>query len=224
MPRVELGRERRATRLPPGEKGSQRGQVAHRQLGQQGWARGAAHGRQKEENPRRCKNEKILSGDRSIPSYGGEYRYAREDKGVDVRLLLFESFGGFGKGVGEILWDAANVLQNKLTRAQYLDGVTWTTKSWLGLQKQRISVVLHTAIAEQIVNELACGEGGQVHGASVPRAALAGIALVYAAICMSLSPKKNQDKTHGSQLSSRCRSTMAETWADSAAFGGPVPE
>ena len=47
------------------------------------------------------------------------------------------------KGVGEILWDAANVLQNKLTRAQYLDEVTWTTKSWLGLQKQRISVVLH---------------------------------------------------------------------------------
>ena len=64
-----------------------------------------------------------------------------EDKDVDVQLLLFESFGGFGKGVGEILWKAANVLQNKLTRAQYLDEVTWTTKSWLGLQKQRISVV-----------------------------------------------------------------------------------
>ena len=32
--------------------------------------------------------------------------------------------GGFGKGVGEILWKAANVLQNKLTRAQYLDEVT----------------------------------------------------------------------------------------------------
>ena len=106
-----------------------------------------------------------MGGDRRIPSYGGEYRYAREDKDVDVRLLLFESFGGFGKGVGEILWGAANVLQNKLTRAQYLDEVTWTTKSWLGLQKQRISVVLHTAIAEQIVNELASGEGGRVHGA-----------------------------------------------------------
>ena len=38
------------------------------------------------------------------------------------------SFGGFGKGVGEILWRAANVLQSKLTRAQYLDEVTWTTK------------------------------------------------------------------------------------------------
>ena len=45
----------------------------------------------------------MVGGDRRIPSYGGEYRYAREDKGVDVRLLLFESFGGFGKGVGEIL-------------------------------------------------------------------------------------------------------------------------
>ena len=48
-------------------------------------------------------------------------------------------------------------------------------KSWLGLQKQRISVVLHTAIAEQIVNELACGEGGRVHGAKC-LAVLAGFA------------------------------------------------
>ena len=77
------------------------------------------------------------------------------------------------------------MLQNKLTRAQYLDEVTWTTKSWLGLQKQRISVVLHTAIAEtntvslslaeQIVHELACGEGGRVHGAKC-LAVLAGVA------------------------------------------------
>ena len=49
-------------------------------------------------------------------------------------------------------------MQNKLTRAQYLDEVTWTTKNWLGLQKQRISVV--QPIAEQVVNELACGGVG----------------------------------------------------------------
>ena len=55
------------------------------------------------------------------------------------------------------------------------DEVTWTTKSCLGLQKQRISVVLHTAIAEQIVNELANGEGGRVHGAKC-LAVLAGVA------------------------------------------------
>ena len=75
------------------------------------------------------------------------------------------------------------MLQNKLTRAQYLDEVTWTTKSWLGLQKQRISVVLHTAIAEQIVNELACGEGGRVHGAKC-LAALAGVAYRRLPLCV----------------------------------------
>ena len=79
-----------------------------------------------------------------------------------VAQIVFESFGGFSllgtKGVvGEIPWKAAHVpQQHKLTRAQfYLDEVTsWTAKNWLlvGLQKQRISVVLHTAIAEQIVN------------------------------------------------------------------------
>ena len=56
-----------------------------------------------------------------------------------------------------------------------IDAGLATTKSWLGLQKQRISVVLHTAIAEQIVNELACGGGGRVHGAKC-LATLAGVA------------------------------------------------
>ena len=87
---------------------------------------------------------------------------------LEIRRPTFE-------GVREILRRAADVLQNKLTRAQYLDEVTWTTKSWLGLQKQRISVVLHTAIAEQVVNELACGGGGRVHGAKC-LATLAGVA------------------------------------------------
>ena len=45
-----------------------------------------------------------------------------------MQLLLFELFGGFGKGVREILWKAADVLQNKLTRAQYLGEVTWTPR------------------------------------------------------------------------------------------------
>jgi len=33
-------------------------------------------------------------------------------------IFFHQSFGGFGKGVREILWKAADVLQNKLTRAQ----------------------------------------------------------------------------------------------------------
>ena len=42
---------------------------------------------------------------------------------------------------------------------------SWTTKNWHGLQMQRLSVVLHTAVAWQTVNELACGDSGIVHGA-----------------------------------------------------------
>ena len=77
----------------------------------------------------------------------------------------FESFGGFGKEVRSTLREAANQLSNKLSHAQHLDEVTWTTKNWHGLQMQRLSVVLHTAVAWQTVNELACGESGIVHGA-----------------------------------------------------------
>ena len=53
--------------------------------------------------------------------------------------------------------------------------VTWTTKNWHGLQMQRLSVVLHTAVAWQTVNELACGDSGIVHGAKCI-AALNGVA------------------------------------------------
>ena len=94
---------------------------------------------------------------------------------VDVQLLLFEPFGGFGKGVGAIRWKAANALQNKLTRAQYLDEVTWTTRSWLGLQTCKSSASQSFFTRPSIVNELACGEGGRVHGAKC-LAVLAGVA------------------------------------------------
>ena len=53
--------------------------------------------------------------------------------------------------------EAANQLSNKLSHAQHLDEVTWTTKNWHGLQMQRLSVVLHAAVTWQTVNELACG-------------------------------------------------------------------
>ena len=56
-----------------------------------------------------------------------------------------QSFFGFAFLFCTTLRRAADVLQNKLTRAQYLDEVTWTTKSWLGLQKQRISCLLYTS-------------------------------------------------------------------------------
>jgi len=61
----------------------------------------------------------VVGGDRRIPSYpyGGDYRYAREDKDVDVQLCCCSNHSVGWKGVREILWKAADVLQNKLTRA-----------------------------------------------------------------------------------------------------------
>ena len=66
------------------------------------------------------------------------------EQDCDLRLFDFESFGGFGKEVRSTLREAANQLSNKLSHAQHLDEVTWTTKNWHGLQMQRLSVVLHT--------------------------------------------------------------------------------
>ena len=41
---------------------------------------------------------RVVGGDRRIPSYGGEYRYAREDKDVGVQLLLSSRSVGSGRG------------------------------------------------------------------------------------------------------------------------------
>ena len=148
-----------------GKRARARGGRARGQVKGQVWSPGILEGQGSGRRP-----------PRAVPRRRVALRQRREDnQGRRRSAAVVRSFGGFGKGVGEILWKAANVLQNKLTRAQYLDEVTWTTKNWLGLQKQRISVVLHTAIAEQIVNELASGEGGRVHGAKC-LAVLAGVA------------------------------------------------
>ena len=85
----------------------------------------------------------------------------------------------FGKGVREILRKAADVLQNKLTRAQYLDEVTWTTKSWgWGCRSSASQSFFTRPSPEQIVNELACGEGGRVHGAKCLAVLVSGYATV----------------------------------------------
>ena len=120
----------------------------------------------------------MVGGDRRIPSYLLRRGLSIRQRGQGRRraaLLLFESFGGLEGGPRDPLEGGGRATEQADAGPQYLNEVTWTTKNWLGLQKQRISVVLHTAIAEQIVNELACGEGGRVHGAKC-LAVLAGVA------------------------------------------------
>ena len=119
----------------------------------------------------------VLASNNASPAQRGPRRGAQPLHATPLAAVLFpaprssyfffhfEAFGGFGKEVRSTLREAANQLSNKLSHAQHLDEVTWTTKNWHGLQMQRLSVVLHTAVAWQTVNELACGESGIVHGA-----------------------------------------------------------
>ena len=44
----------------------------------------------------------------------------------------------------------------KLSTQQY-DSATWSTRSWLSFQTQRLSVALHMALACEIGNELGMG-------------------------------------------------------------------
>jgi len=66
-----------------------------------------------------------------------------------ARKYFFFFSPWLGKEVRSTLREAANQLSNKLSHAQHLDEVTWTTKNWhglhraQGLQMQRLSIVLH---------------------------------------------------------------------------------
>ena len=83
---------------------------------------------------------RVVGGDRRIPSYGGEsIATPRRTRTSTYSCCCSNRSAGSGR-VREILWKAADVLQNKLTRAQYLDEVTWTTKNWFAnnIPKPRI--------------------------------------------------------------------------------------
>ena len=45
-------------------------------------------------------------------------------------------------------------VRNKLSKRQHEDEASWSTRSWLSLQAQRMSVALQLAAAEEIATEL----------------------------------------------------------------------
>ena len=59
-----------------------------------------------------------LSGTGYVPTKDGDYKQAR-DAGLTVAPLLFETFGGFGPEVMELLKLASRHVRNKLSSAQY---------------------------------------------------------------------------------------------------------
>ena len=95
-----------------------------------------------------------------VPRKEGDYDFARE-RGCDVRLLLFETFGGFGEGVLHLLDRLADEVNNRLSHAQY-DLTSWSARNWRTYQTQRLSVAPHRAAATEIARELGLAVGRAV--------------------------------------------------------------
>ena len=89
----------------------------------------------------------------------GDYAHAIA-LGHEVRCLLFETFGGFSPDVDRLFKRMSSHVMNKMSKSQYEDEASWSTRTWTALQSQRLSVVLHTAAATEIVNELGFGGRG----------------------------------------------------------------
>ena len=77
---------------------------------------------------------------------------------VDVRVLLFESFGVFAPDVVQLLRDLADERQNRLNKAEY-ELTTWAARTWLSFSSQKLSVALHRATALEIAHALGISTG-----------------------------------------------------------------
>ena len=65
-------------------------------------------------------------------------------------MLLFETFGGWSVPVVRLFHRMKAKVLNKLSRAQYDQEATWSTRTWLALQTQRMSIAVHFATAYRI--------------------------------------------------------------------------
>jgi hypothetical protein len=92
------------------------------------------------------------TGEGYVAGKDGDYSKAMGE-GCDEQLLLFETFGGCGKGVLHLLRLLGEEVQNRLSHAQY-DQTSWSARNWRMYQTQRLSVVLARAAASEIMDEL----------------------------------------------------------------------
>ena len=73
---------------------------------------------------------------------------------TDVQMYLFVNFGGCCNAVKRLFYQMKDKVRNKLSKRQHEDEASWSTRSWLSLQAQRMSVALQLAAAEEIATEL----------------------------------------------------------------------
>ena len=100
-----------------------------------------------------------------IPTNAANLQAALE-LGMDVKVLLVETLGGFGPELLELLRGAAEFKMNKLSAAEY-DEMTWSARTWLTFAMQRISVAVHKAVAKELSDAL--GFSGAVDPRGAPR-------------------------------------------------------
>jgi hypothetical protein len=88
-----------------------------------------------------------------VSAVDGDYRRAIDVHGVDVRCLLFETFGGFGPETMGLLEALADERGNKLNKGEY-EVTTWSARKWMSFVCQQISVALHRAAAAEIAHAM----------------------------------------------------------------------
>ena len=97
------------------------------------------------------------TGDGFVSAKEGTYARALH-LGCDVRVLLFEVWGGFGPDVVKLLRTLAEERSDKLNKAEY-EVATWSTRTWLPFSTQKLSVALHHAAALEVAHALGLSYG-----------------------------------------------------------------
>ena len=87
-----------------------------------------------------------------VPPHQGAYDRAQRN-GVEVLVLLFETFGGFSPAVLKLLQRAADARGDKLRGSEY-DETTWSARSWTVYTVQRLSCILARAVAWEIATAM----------------------------------------------------------------------
>jgi len=99
-----------------------------------------------------------------VPQRDGDYARTLA-KGHAVYTLLFETFGGFGPDVVDLLRRLAAERQNRLTTGEY-DLTSWSARSWTTFTTQKLSVAVHMACAAEIAQAFGISTAGDPRAAA----------------------------------------------------------
>ena len=88
----------------------------------------------------------------------GDYPRAAA-RGVEVKALLVETYGGLEGDLVELFQAAAAARGDTLSAGEY-DETTWSARTWLVFVEQRISVAVQRSIGKEIAQALGLATAG----------------------------------------------------------------